>query len=124
MRAGEPSAAHTTITLPIPTKGRWSVEVHVVYGAVVPFAPTSTPASTALSPEGALTIAGERWTRSGGASCMTLPPKVIELTPPSTRVTLEATGGAVALDYLALRKLSTRYLVAASRGTERATPMR
>lgn len=94
--------ATATIALPVPAAGRWVVEVHVVHGANVPFAPRpSSPAP----PEGTLEVEGERWTWRPEAACAALPVKEVELTPPHARVTLEASNGPIGIDYFSLRKV-------------------
>ena len=92
--------AKATIELPVPTAGRWTVEVHVVNGASIPSA--QKPAAVA---EGTLAIGTERWTWKPEGTCRTLPVKQLDLKPPHALVTIEASGGPVAVDYVGLRKV-------------------
>lgn len=93
--------AKVTIELPVPSAGRWAVEVSTVNGASVPFAPK--PSAVA---EGALAIGAERWTwKADGDTCKTLPVKELDLAPPHAIVTIEASGGPIAIDYVAIRKV-------------------
>ncbi|MBX3205890.1 MAG: hypothetical protein KF764_12525 [Labilithrix sp.] len=94
--------ATATVALPVPSPGRWAVEVHVVHGATVPFART---ARGPAPPEGALEIGGERWTWRPQEACATLPVKEVELSPPHARVTIEAWNGPIAVDYVSIRKV-------------------
>ncbi|HVJ95017.1 MAG TPA: hypothetical protein VM580_34800, partial [Labilithrix sp.] len=93
--------ATATIHLPVPTAGRWAVEVHVVHGAYVPFANRSTTTPV----EGAIKIGPQRWTWRPQNACAVLPAKELDLQPPHAEVTIEATGGPVGVDYLSLRKV-------------------
>ncbi|MBX3202394.1 MAG: hypothetical protein KF894_29985 [Labilithrix sp.] len=112
--------ATTTIALPVPSAGRWAVEVHVVHGASVASAPgpaRPTPESAleaaagtlevagAAPAEGTLEVGGERWTWRPEAACAALAVKEVELTPPHARVTIEAANGPIGLDYISLRKV-------------------
>ena len=91
--------ASATITVPVPSAGRWTVEPHVVHGAKVPFA-HDQPSPEA---EGAITIGAERWTWRPQDACAVLPAKALELEPPHALVTIEAEGGPVGVDWLSLR---------------------
>jgi hypothetical protein len=94
--------ARVTITVPVPSAGRWAVTVHVVHGARAPFAPPGAGAA----PAGALAIGAARWAWGAGSGCATLPgERELDLVPPSARVEIEATGGPVAVDKLTLRKV-------------------
>jgi hypothetical protein len=92
--------ARATITVPVPSAGLWSVDVRIVGGASVPFAPTS-----AEPIEGALTLGGARWTWKPPAGCETLESKQVELAPPHAVIELSTNGGPIALDYVSLRKV-------------------
>ncbi len=92
--------AKATIELPVPSAGRWAVEVHVVAGASVPFAQQASSAA-----EGVLTIGAQRWTWKPEGTCKMLQVKELDLRPPHAIVTIEASGGPVAVDYLGLRKV-------------------
>jgi hypothetical protein len=83
--------AQATITLPVPREGMKYVEIHV--------------AGTGMNADGAVTIEGERftWRSSPGHTCSTLPGKMIRLRGPSVTMKLEAQGGAIGIDYVAVR---------------------
>lgn len=99
--------ARATITVPVPSSGRWSVVVHVVNGTSIPFAPAETTATI----EGGFAMGAERWAwksatpGNGASACVTLPSKELELTAPHMVVTLDAVGGPIALDRISLRKV-------------------
>lgn len=101
--------ARATISVPVPSAGRWSVSVHAVNGASIPIAPPRTRGRI----EGELAMGTERWawTSQGEGeekedhACVTLPAKEVVLTPPHAVVSIEALGGPVAIDYVSLRKL-------------------
>ena len=92
--------ARAQITLPVPSAGRYSVEPHVAANVSVPYAPAGDGPV-----EGALEIAGSRWTWSPSSACDTLFAKTVDLTPPYALITIEATGRPVSLDQVTLRKL-------------------
>jgi hypothetical protein len=94
--------ATATISVPVPSAGVWAVELHIVHGARVPFAPTVDT----LPAEGALSIGAERWTWKPQDACAILPVKEVNLSPPHARVTIEAVNGPIGVDYLSLRKVS------------------
>lgn len=98
----EPNArAKAIIELPVPSAGRWAVEVHVAdHGASVPFALKPSAAA-----EGALAIGTERWSWKAEGSCRVLPVKELDLAPPHALVTIEASGGPIGVDYIGLRKV-------------------
>ena len=91
--------ATATITVPVPTAGRWAVEIHTVHGAHVPFTKSSSTS------EGAVTIGPERWTWRPQEACAVLPVREIDLAPPRALLTIEASGGPVGIDYVSLRKV-------------------
>ncbi|HVH47508.1 MAG TPA: hypothetical protein VM925_34470 [Labilithrix sp.] len=92
--------ATATITVPVPSVGRWAVEVHTA-GARVPFTrPPSEP-----NAEGALVMGRSRWSWQPKDTCTVLPMKEIELRPPHELVTIEASGAPIAIDYISLRKV-------------------
>src|SRR5262249_905689 len=95
-----------------PTTGKYLVEVHLVAGASIPFAPRATGDN-----EASVTINNVVWSFKTGATpsnsaikmdqdtvCSTLPPKEVELTAPSTLVELRVSGAPLALDYLGIKK--------------------
>ncbi len=92
-----PAAAHAlaTIALPVPTAGRYIVEVHVV-----------GPPSPAPRAEAAITIGPERWAWRPDGRCSKLAPREIDLAPPFVPVTLEATNGPALVDRITLLHLS------------------
>ncbi len=92
--------AKAVIELPVPSAGRWAVEVHTVNSASVPFAQGPSPDA-----EGALSIGAERWTWKAEGTCRVLPTRELELTPPHALVTIEASGGPIGIDYIAIRKV-------------------
>jgi hypothetical protein len=93
--------AQATITVPVPSAGQWSVEVHTAQDARTPFA--RAPADA----EGAVTIGAERWVsaRRPRETCRTLPARVIPLRPPNAIVTIETTGASFGIDYITLTKV-------------------
>jgi len=95
--------ATATITVPVPSAGRWAVEVHTVHGASVPFASSHDGATGA--PDGTLSIGEERWTWRAQDACAVLPAKELELSPPHAVVTIEAQNGPIGIDSLSLRKV-------------------
>jgi hypothetical protein len=91
--------AQATITVPVMSEGKWLVDFHVVTGPSVPYAPQ------AQGPiEGAIAVKEQRWTWKPGAVCVALPPKEVELSPPYAVITIEATNGPVAVDFVGLKK--------------------
>jgi hypothetical protein len=97
-----------TINLPVPGgPGRYSVGIHLVDGASVPYA--NHRAFLHSRGEARITIDQEVWTygpltpRTTG-DCWSLATKDLDLRSSSVKVTLEATGGTLALDYIALKK--------------------
>ncbi len=97
--AGKASA---TVTVPVPATGRWSVSPRIVHGASVPF----TVAHRVAGGGGTIWIAGDRWefVDVAGAGCADLGGREMTLTAPSAEVTIEASGGAVALDQIVLKR--------------------
>ncbi len=94
-----------TIELPVPSAGRWAVEVHVVHGATIPHAPTRTdPGAT-----GVVRIGDETWTWAADqpktGACASAGAKELDLVPPRAIVTLEASGGPIAVDHFTLKKV-------------------
>jgi hypothetical protein len=99
------NAARATIELPVPSKGRWSVEVHVVHGATVSHAKTRTDPGA----KGAVRIGDETWTwaadQPATSACASAGAKELDLVPPRAIVTIEASGGPVAVDHFSLKKV-------------------
>jgi hypothetical protein len=97
-----------TIALPVPSPGRYTVGIHLVDGAFVPYADHRGFLLNTRG-EGRITIDQEVWTfgpltaRPGG-DCWSLATKDLDLRSSSVKVTLEATGGTLALDYIGLKK--------------------
>lgn len=99
------NTARATIELPVPSEGRWSVEVHVVHGAAVPHAKMRTDPGA----KGAVRVGDETWTwavdRPVTRTCASAGAKELDLVPPRALVTIEASGGPVAVDHFSLRKV-------------------
>ena len=95
--------ARATISVPVPQAGRYSVGVRVVQGTKLPHATTRGP----TVPEGTLTVGDQRWEWIDveGAACADLPNREVVLAPPVAHFSLEAHGGAVALDRVSLKRL-------------------
>jgi hypothetical protein len=100
---GADRRARATISVPVPTKGRWLVELHVASNPTVPYAPNVTEPSRPV--EGAAVLGDQRWTWKAdkNAPCQTLTPHEVDLSPPYALLTIEASGGPVSVDYVALR---------------------
>jgi hypothetical protein len=107
---GATPTARATFDVPVPSAGRWSVEVHIVRGATVPFA-TTRPMKEG---DGRVLLGNEAWSWTsvrpqeppkGGDPCASLGTKELELKPPHAPITIEATGGSVAVDAMTLRSL-------------------
>jgi hypothetical protein len=92
--------AHVTLELPIPSKGRYTVELRTADGVRIPH----TGPYPAVGAEGTLSIGDARWNWLGRDACTMLPAKELDLTPPHAVVTVEAANGPVGLDYFTLRK--------------------
>ena len=94
--------AHATIALPVPTTGRYTVEIHVVRDVAVPFAtrpPRSWPTRAAI------TLGGETWTWTPTAACQVLATRDMELTAPVQQMTIEAAGMPVSIDFISIRNV-------------------
>jgi hypothetical protein len=90
-----------TLSLPVPSPGRYVVTVAVVHGAHLPS--REAPAAGAI---GTLTIGAQKWEwPAPGAGCATLPNCEIELNGTSVPVVVGVRGGSIALDTIVLRRL-------------------
>lgn len=87
--------ARATITLPVPTSGRFMVELELAHVGAIPGA------------RGAIVVGTERWEVTGGTAdgCTVLPARELQLEAPAAPVTLETSGGPLGLDAFVLRKL-------------------
>ena len=95
--------ATASLLLPVPESATYTVVVRIVHGAHVPFTDPRTPGANVA---GSLFLGSARWdwVDSEGGGCVELGLREVNLTPPSATLTLEARGGAVALDRLSLHK--------------------
>jgi hypothetical protein len=98
---GPTGSARATIAVPVPRRGRWSVEVHVAQGATVPYA----PAASSEEVRGVVTLAGHRFEWRPQAPCGVVGPEELDLEPPSAAATIEAIGGPVAVDDFLLKEV-------------------
>lgn len=100
-----PLAGHasTTLAVPVPESGRYSVAIRVVQGARLPHVTTRSKAI----PSGKITLGTETWTwvDVDGADCADLNARELTLSAPVAHLRLEATSGGVALDRVSLRRL-------------------
>lgn len=92
--------AKVVITIPVPSAGRWSVELHTSDGTRLPHAPSGAGASK----EATVSLGDATWTWKPQNTCTVLPAKEVELHPPHEHVTIETTGSSAALDWISLRK--------------------
>lgn len=90
-----------TVSLPVPATGRYGVVPRIVHGAVLPF--SNAPAHGAA---GVVRIANATWNASvvPGGGCQELGAHELTLTAPSATVTIEAQGGAFAVDRITLKR--------------------
>jgi hypothetical protein len=88
--------ARVTITVPVPSVGEWSVELHTV---------GVEPSSTVV--EASATIESKRWVwqQKPGDKCGLQAPQTLALRPPHALLTFEATGGATGIDWVGLQKV-------------------
>lgn len=95
--------ATATIELPVPTDGHWLLTV-TVSNARIPY---TKMFGSERSAKGALEVGGQRFEWADPNDCASLPPREVELTAPSARVQIEASGGPIAVDALYLRSLGS-----------------
>jgi hypothetical protein len=93
--------ASVTIALPIEERGRYEVTPLLAPPTEVPF----SRAPRAENAEGTATLGKARWVWRAPSSCVSLEARELELEPPHARITLEASGGTVAIDAFLLRRL-------------------
>ena len=97
-----PASAHAVVTvnLPVPETGRYGVVPRMVHGSTVPFA-NAPPAGL-----GTLRIGTAKWQAKvvPGNGCQELGSHELSLTAPSVIISIEAEGGAFALDRITLKR--------------------
>jgi hypothetical protein len=96
--------ASATISLPVPSRGRWSVTLHVVQSARLPNAPPPAPATKGAARIGGKTV---EW-NAGGSGCSQVPPLDVALEPPSATLVVEARGGSIGVDRITLHRARCR----------------
>ncbi len=101
------ATAKATIEIPVLKSGRYLVELHLVFGRI-PHAPTPTVDLSAglagrTQDDARATLGDVVWTWKTGLTCVALPAREADLTAPSTRLTVEALGNPVGLDFINLR---------------------
>jgi hypothetical protein len=92
--------AIVTVSIPVPSTGRYGVVPRIVHGTTLPY--SDAPAAS----HGAVRIGDAVWTSRSvpGGGCQELGVHDLTLTAPSAIVTIEAQGGAFAVDRITLKR--------------------
>ncbi|MBS2019142.1 MAG: hypothetical protein JST00_40115 [Deltaproteobacteria bacterium] len=92
--------ATVTVSVPVPSSGRYGVTPRIVHGGTIPFS------KVAAGGTGTLRLGTAVWRASPAATggCQELGAHELTLTAPSATLTIEAEGGAFAVDRITLKR--------------------